>query len=94
MQTMTDPMIATSSDSSALPDRTETLLLVRAELRDNHPRLTDVQIDLIADVAVDLRLAQIRLGMFATPALPTPTPPVRTRVPALVGDSWETRVGA
>jgi len=32
--------------------------------------------------------------MFATPALPTPTPPVRTRVPALVGDSWESRVDA
>jgi hypothetical protein len=90
---MTDPMIATSTDSSALPDRTETLVLVRAELRDNHPRLTDVQIDLIADVAVDLRLAQIRIGMLATPALPAPTPPVRMRVPALVGDSWESRVG-
>jgi hypothetical protein len=91
---MTDPMIATSSDSSALPDRTETLMLVRAELRDNHPRLTDVQIDLIADVAVDLRLAQIRLGMLAAPPLPAPPAPVRIRVPALVGDAWETRVGA
>jgi hypothetical protein len=90
---MTDPMIATSTDSSALPDRTETLMLVRAELRDNHPRLTDVQIDLIADVAVDLRLAQIRIGLLPTPALPAPTPPVRMRVPALVGDSWESRVG-
>ena len=90
---MPDPMIATTSDSFALPDRSETLIQVRAELRDNHPRLTDVQIDLIADVAVDLRLAQIRIGMLATPALPEPTPPVRMRVPALVGDSWESRVG-
>lgn len=87
-------MIATSSDNATLPDRTETLMLVRAELRDNHPRLTDVQIDLIADVAVDLRLAQIRLGMLATPQLPEPPAVARARVPALVGDSWESRVGA
>jgi len=92
-------MIATSSDSSALPDRTETLLQVRAELRDNHPRLTDVQIDLIADVACELRLAQIRIGMLPSPtpsqpvSLPSPAP-VRMRVPALVGDAWESRVGA
>lgn len=82
-------MIATSSDSSTLPDRAVTLIQVRAELRDNHPRLTDVQIDLIADVACELRLAQIRLGMFVTPSLPQPPAPVRTRVAALVGDSWE-----
>jgi hypothetical protein len=87
-------MIATTSDSFALPDRTETLIQVRAELRDNHPRLTDTQIDLIADVACELRLAQIRLGMVAAPSLPTPPAPVRARVPALVGDSWESRVGA
>ena len=65
------------------PDRAETLVQIRAELRDNHPRLTDVQIDLIADVAVDLRLAQIRLGLVATHTLPS-APPVRTRVAALV----------
>ena len=87
-------MIATSTESSTPPDRALTLIQVRAELRDNHPRLTDVQIDLIADVACELRLAQIRLGMFATPELPTPTPPVRARVPALVGDSWDSRVEA
>jgi hypothetical protein len=87
-------MIATTSESPTVPDRDVTLIQVRAELRDNHPRLTDTQIDLIADVACELRLAQIRLGMLA-PALPAPpaTPaPVRTRVPALVGDAWE-RVG-
>jgi hypothetical protein len=84
-------MIATSTDSFALPDRAETLILVRAELRDNHPRLTDVQIDLIADVAVELRLAQIRLGMLSIPALPSAPPPPRVRVPALVGDAWESR---
>lgn len=92
-------MIATSSDSSTLPDRAVTLIQVRAELRDSHPRLTDVQIDLIADVACELRLAQIRLGMMltptSTPSLPQPPAPVRMRVPALVGDSWEPpRVGA
>jgi hypothetical protein len=95
---MPDQMIATSSDSSALPDRTETLLQVRAELRDNHPRLTDVQIDLIADVACELRLAQIRIGMLPSPTPSQPAPavaaPVRIRVPALVGDAWESRVGA
>jgi hypothetical protein len=95
---MPDQMIAISSDSSALPDRTETLLQVRAELRDNHPRLTDVQIDLIADVACELRLAQIRIGMLPSPAPSQPVPPVaapvRIRVPALVGDAWESRVGA
>ena len=91
---MSDPMIATSSDSFAIPDRTETLLQVRAELRDNHPRLTDTQIDLIADVACELRLAQIRLGMVATPSLPEPSAPVRMRVPALVGDGWESQLGA
>jgi hypothetical protein len=87
-------MIATSTDSFALPDRAETLILVRAELRDNHPRLTDVQIDLIADVAVELRLAQIRIGMLSTPSLPAAPPPPRVRVPALVGDAWESRVEA
>lgn len=91
---MPDPMIATSTESSALPDRAETLIQVRAELRDNHPRLTDVQIDLIADVAVELRLAQIRIGMLSAPTLPAPSAPPRTRVPALVGDSWESRLGA
>jgi hypothetical protein len=89
-------MIATTSDSFALPDRTETLLQVRAELRDNHPRLTDVQIDLIADVACELRLAQIRNGIVAAPSLPAApaSAPARARVPALVGDGWESRVGA
>ena len=90
---MPDQMIATSTEPSALPDRAETLVQVRAELRDNHPRLTDKQIDLIADVAVELRLAQIRLGVFGTPSLPSPGP-VRTRVPALVADAWEPQLEA
>lgn len=87
-------MIDTSTESSALPDRAETLIQVRAELRDNHPRLTDVQIDLIADVAVELRLAQIRIGMLSAPTLPAPAAPPRARVPALVGDSWDSRLDA
>ena len=89
---MPDRMIATSSESSSLPDRAETLVQVRAELRDHHPRLTDVQIDLIADVAVELRLAQIRIGMLAVPSVASPasaSAPLRARVPALVGDAWE-----
>ena len=86
-------MIALSTEPSALPDRAETLVQVRAELRDNHPRLTDKQIDLIADVAVELRLAQIRLG-FVTPSLPEPPTPPRVRVPALVGDAWAEQLQA
>ena len=66
------------------PDRAETLVQIRAELRDNHPRLTDVQIDLIADVAVELRLAQIRLGLVANRVLPAAPAPARARVAALV----------
>ena len=87
-------MIALSTEPSALPDRAETLVQVRAELRDNHPRLTDKQIDLIADVAVELRLAQIRLGVFGTPSLPSAPAPLRTRVPALIGDAWEPQLEA
>ena len=45
------------------------------------------------DVAVELRLAQIRLGVFATPTLPS-AGPIRTRVPALVGDVWEPQLEA
>ena len=84
MRAMQDAIVEQATNTS--PDRGETLVQVRAELRDNHPRLTDVQIDLIADVAVDLRLAQIRLGRVSTPSLPSapPAPAVRTRVAALV----------
>ena len=81
MRAMQEPIVEQATSNS--PDRAETLVQIRAELRDNHPRLTEVQIDLIADVAVDLRLAQIRLGLVATPALPS-APPVRARVAALV----------
>ena len=84
MRAMQDAIVEQATNTS--PDRGETLVQIRAELRDNHPRLTDVQIDLIADVAVDLRLAQIRLGLVSTPSLPSapPAPAVRTRVAALV----------
>jgi hypothetical protein len=90
---MPDAMIATTSESPAVPDRELTLIQVRAELRDNHPRLTDTQIDLIADVACELRLTQIRLGMVAAPQMPAPAP-MRTRVPALVDEGWESQVSA
>ena len=84
MRAMPDAIVEQAMSNS--PDRAETLVQIRAELRDNHPRLTDVQIDLIADVAVDLRLAQIRLGLMSTSSLPSapPAPAVRTRVAALV----------
>jgi hypothetical protein len=78
MRAMQEPIEEQATSNS--PDRAETLVQIRAELRDNHPRLTDVQIDLIADVAVDLRLTQIRLGLVAARELP----PARARVPALV----------
>lgn len=91
---MPDQMTASTTERSALPDRAETLVQVRAELRDNHPRLTDKQIDLIADVAVELRLAQIRFGLVDVPSLPTPPAFARARVPGLVDDSWETRLEA
>jgi hypothetical protein len=73
----------TSSPSTNVPDRADALVLVRAELRDSHPRLTDLQIDLIADVAVDLRLTQARLGL--QPGAKLPESPVHMRVPALAG---------
>jgi hypothetical protein len=91
---MPDQMTAISTEPSALPDRAETLIQVRSELRDNHPRLTDKQIDLIADVAVELRLTQIRYGLFDTPSLPTGPAPGRVRVPGLVDDGWEPRLEA
>lgn len=70
--------------TSGLADRAETLQQVRAELRDHHPRLTDKQIDLIADVAVELRMTRSRLGLDAAVAAPpSPPAPQRARVPAL-----------
>ena len=77
---MADPMTSSTSLSA---DRAEVLVQVRAELRDNHPRLTERQIELIADVAVDLRLTQARLGLNPGPTLPPA--PERVRVPALAG---------
>jgi hypothetical protein len=40
------------------PDRDAMLAKVKAELRSEHRRLTDVQIDLIADVAIELRIVR------------------------------------
>jgi hypothetical protein len=80
IRAMPDPIPSSTSNAA---DRAEVLVQVRAELRDNHPRLTERQIELIADVAVDLRLTQARLGLSPGPSLPPP--PVRIRVPALAG---------
>jgi hypothetical protein len=77
------PDLTSSPSTNLPPDRAEALVLVRAELRDNHPRLTERQIDLIADVAVDLRLTQARLGLQPGPTLPES--PARVRVPARAG---------
>jgi hypothetical protein len=38
--------------------RSAHLSRVRAELRRNHPRLTDKQVDLIAEVAMEVRFAR------------------------------------
>jgi hypothetical protein len=73
----------TQQGTSSLADRAETLQQVRAELRDNHPRLTEKQIDLIADVAVELRLTRSRLGLEPVAVPPSPPAPQRARVPAL-----------
>ena len=43
MQTMQEAIVEQATSNS--PDRAETLMQVRAELRDNHPRLTDVEKD-------------------------------------------------
>jgi hypothetical protein len=78
IRAMQDQTVTPST--SGLADRAETLQQVRAELRDNHPRLTDKQIDLIADVAVELRLTRSRLGLEPVAVPPSPQ---RARVPAL-----------
>lgn len=44
-----------------VPDRAEMIARTRAELRENHRRLTDRQIDLIAEVAVEIRLTSFRM---------------------------------
>ena len=49
-------------DSATAAARTTMLAHVRAELRVDHARLTDRQIDLIADAAVELRMMYSRLG--------------------------------
>ena len=52
-----DPHLAASAERSTIFAR------VRAEVRESNRRLADGQIDLIADVAVELRLMQVRLGI-------------------------------
>ena len=47
---------------TSTPDRSALFSRIRAELREHHRRLTDGQIDLIANVAVELRLTKVRLG--------------------------------
>jgi hypothetical protein len=44
--------------ASPEPDRDTMLAKVKAELRSEHRRLTDVQIDMIADVAIELRMVR------------------------------------
>jgi flagellar motor switch/type III secretory pathway protein FliN len=50
-------------DPASAMARSAMLACVRAELRAEHARLTEQQIDLIADVAVELRMTYGRLGM-------------------------------
>lgn len=55
------------SASVSSPERAAIYTQVRAELRAEHSRLTDRQIDLIAAVAADLRVARIALGVDPAP---------------------------
>jgi hypothetical protein len=43
-------------------ERREQVERARADLRAKHERLTEQQIDLVAEVMADVRLASIRLG--------------------------------
>jgi hypothetical protein len=43
-------------------ERREQVERARADLRAKHERLTDQQIDLVAEVMADVRLASIRIG--------------------------------
>jgi hypothetical protein len=51
------------------PDRDAMLTKVRAELRAEHGRLTDEQIDLIADVAIELRIVRDSISRHAVAVL-------------------------
>jgi hypothetical protein len=51
------------------PDRDAMLTKVRAELRAEHGRLSDEQIDLIADVAIELRIVRDSISRRALPVL-------------------------
>lgn len=44
-------------------ERREQVERARADLRAKHERLTEQQIDLVAEVMADVRLASIRLGV-------------------------------
>ena len=48
--------------TSSVSDRDAMLTKIREELRAEHRRLTDVQIDLIADVAIELRMVRESVG--------------------------------
>ena len=48
-------------------DRERMMAEVRAELRRDNQRLTEHQVDLIAEVAVELRLTRVRLFRETTP---------------------------
>jgi hypothetical protein len=43
-------------------ERREQVARARADLRAKHERLTDQQIDLVAEVMADVRMASIRIG--------------------------------
>jgi hypothetical protein len=58
-----DALETRMSQAASAAARSAMFARVRAELRADHVRLTDRQIDLIADAAVELRMAYDRLGI-------------------------------
>jgi hypothetical protein len=67
---MPSPSLAATPLDVVRAERAAMHARVRAELRAAHRRLTDRQIDLIADVTVELRLTRVRLQDQASSAEP------------------------
>ena len=51
--------------AAPIPDRDTALAKVKAELRAEHRRLTDIEVDLIAKVAIELRMPRQSLTSSA-----------------------------
>ena len=58
--------------ASPLPDRDTALAKLKAEVRAEQRRLTDVEVDLIANVAIQLRMSRVSLPHRAVEVQPRP----------------------